>query len=205
MGRPQATEEQYRRTRTALLDTAQSLYETEGFPGMSFRAIAAAYGCSYSMPYSYFDSKADIVDALRVRAYDWIHDTITDAAAKAASPIDAVRAVAEAYVRAGLERPRTYELLYTTEGAADETNSDLVTAKVAALGACASVIESAADSGSIELATDPLTAAHLFWIAAHGLVSLQLGGFLVVGRSIDDVLPTLFATMVRGTTGGQQA
>lgn len=58
----------------------------------------------------------------------------------------------------------------------------------------------AADSGSVELTTDPDTAAHLFWVAAHGLVSLELGGFLVVGRTMDELLPALFSTMTTGMT-----
>jgi len=190
------------RVRVALLDVAQRLYEVAGVDGMSFRSIASAYGCSTTMPYSYFDSKADLIDGLRVRAYEWIQGVLTVAASSAESPVEALREMAAAYVRAGVRRPRMYELLYSSDGAIDETDPVLAQAKLSALNVCRDVIAAAADSAGVELAADPDTTAHLFWVAAHGLVSLELGGFLVVGRTIDQLLPALFATMTTGMTVG---
>lgn len=201
MARPALTAEQTAEVRERLLDAAQTLYERGGHEAMSLRAIAAAYGCSPTMPYSYFSSKADVVDGLRVRAYGWIHDVLSVASSGADDALTALEAMAAAYVRAGVERPRMYELLYSSDGAMDETEPVLLDAKVAALGVCEKVIREAAESGGVELASDSETAAHLFWTAAHGLVALEHGGFLVVGRRIDDLLPSLFATMVRGLTG----
>jgi len=65
---------------------------------------------------------------------------------------------------------------------------------------CRDVISAAADSAGVQLVADPDTTAHLFWVAAHGLVSLELGGFLVVGRTLDQLLPALFTTMTTGMT-----
>lgn len=202
MARPPLSEEQTRQTRDALLRVARELYEEGGLEAMSFRAIAARMGCSPTMTYSYFASKADIVDGLRIEAYGWIRDVISVAASGAEDPIDALQALAAAYVRAGIEHPRRYELLYSDAGLLDETDFRLVDAKLAALGVCQQVIEAAAASADVVLAFDPATTAHLFWVAAHGLVSLQTGGFLVVGRTVDQLLPALFAAMSVGVTRG---
>jgi len=188
------------RVREALLDVAQRLYEVDGLDGMSFRSIASAYGCSATMPYSYFGSKADLIDGLRVRAYQWIQGVLTVAASSVDDPVDALQEVASAYVRAGLVRPRMYELLYSGNGAIDETEPVLADAKLSALNVCRNVISAAADSAGVQLVADPDTTAHLFWVAAHGLVSLELGGFLVVGRTLDQLLPALFTTMTTGMT-----
>lgn len=188
------------RVRGALLDTAQQIYENHGLDGMSFRSIASAYGCSTTMPYSYFDSKAALVDGLRIRAYQWIQGVLTLAASSADSPVAALQDMAGAYVRAGIERPRMYELLYSSSGAIEETEPVLAEAKLSALNVCRDVIAAAAESAGVQLAADPDTTAHLFWVAAHGLVSLELGGFLVVGRTIDQLLPALFASMTSGMT-----
>lgn len=185
-------------TRAALLDVAQKLYESGGAEAMSFRAIASTYGCSTTMPYSYFDSKAAIVDALRVRAYEWMREILDDAARATPDPLEALRALAVAYVRAASDRPRIYELLYAAGGAMAETEPELVEAKLGALGVCRRVIEAVADSTDLRLRADPETTAHLFWVAAHGLVSLQAGGFLVVGRTLDDLLPVLFTALSAG-------
>lgn len=198
MARPPSTQAQVARTRTALLDAAQALYETGGTNAMSFRAIASSAGCSHSKPYSYFTSKADLVDALRVRSYEMLFDRLSMAAALHVDPLESLRELAEAYVRFGVERPRMYGLLYSDEGDMDETAPALFDAKIAALGICRDVIAEAADAGSLDLADDPFTAAHVFWAGAHGLVQLHLGGFLVVGRSVDQLLPHLFATMIDG-------
>ena len=201
MPRTQLTTEQIARTRNALLDVAQKLYEASGIDGMSFRSIAAAHGCSATKPYLYFDSKADLVDGLRIRAYEWMHDVLVVAASGARDPFEALRNLAIAYVRAGLERPKMYELLYSQAGAMAETEPILLKAKLAAIGVCRQVIGEVAASTGVDVIDDPETAAHQFWVAAHGLVSLQHGGFLVVGRTIDQLLPTLFASMIRGVTG----
>lgn len=198
MSRPPASPEQVAKTREALLDVAQRLYEAGGLEGMSFRAIATDYGCSYSMPYSYFDSKADLVDGLRFRVYDWLHDVLATAGAGANDPTEALAAIAEAYVDAGLSRPRFYDLLYSDAGALAEDDPAFVRVKLRSLNVCRDAIVAAAQHSGQALATDPDTAASMFWVAAHGLVSLQVGGFLVVGRTGADILPQLFSTMTRG-------
>jgi AcrR family transcriptional regulator len=192
-------------TRTALLDVAQKLYESGGPEAMSFRAIASAYGCSTTMPYSYFDSKAAIVDALRIRAYEWMQGLLEDAAHTAPDPMEALRALAAAYVRAASDRPRLYQLLYAGAGAMAETDPEFVEAKLGALGVCQRVIEAVADAAGLTLRADPVTTAHLFWVAAHGLVSLEEGGFLVVGRTLDDLLPVLFTALSVGMVEQEEA
>ncbi|MEM8619631.1 MAG: TetR-like C-terminal domain-containing protein [Actinomycetota bacterium] len=177
---------------------AQRLYETAGVDGMSFRAIAAEYGCSSTMPYKYFDSKADLIDGLRVRSYEWLRGVLVAEASEADQPVAALQLLAKAYVRAALDRPLMYELLYSDTGAMPETEPALFGAKRAALDVCKRVIAAAADAEEIELRGDPETAAHLFWAGAHGLVSLELGGFLVMGRSIDDLLDPLITTLIQG-------
>lgn len=184
------------------MDVAQRLYEQDGAQAMSFRAIAAGAGCSHTKPYSYFESKADIIDALRIRAYEWLVGVLTTAAAAHGRPIDALHALAEAYIAAGLERPLLYDLLYTDQGDLAEDDERLLEAKNAALGVCRNTIAAAAAAGEVELATDPLTAAHAFWAGAHGLVQLQHGGFLVVNRSVDDLVPVVVSALMNGLTKG---
>ncbi len=198
MPRRPSSAEEISSTRESLLDTAQALLEEDGIEAMSFRAIANRAGCSHTKPYSYFGSKADIIDALRVRSYEWLLGVLSTAAALHDEPIAALQALSEAYVRAGLDRPRMYDLLYTDAGSIEESDPTLLTAKLAALGVCRDVIDAAEKAGTIELAVDPLTAAHTFWAGAHGLVELHLGGFFVVGRSIDDLLPVFVSTLILG-------
>lgn len=198
MARTMAKPEQAQSIRNGLLDVAQDLFEAGGIAAMSFRAISSRYDCSSMKAYSYFSSKADIVDALRIRAYRWLEAELTKAARSKVDPVEALRGVTFAYFKAALARPRMYELLYTPHGEKDETHPDLIAAKLGALGVCQNAIEAVADRPEYTLKFEPGKAAHLFWIAAHGLVSLRAGGFLVVGYTADDILPTLYETTITG-------
>jgi len=198
MARTMAKPEQAQSIRNGLLDIAQELFEAGGVSAMSFRAISSRYGCSSMKAYSYFSSKADIVDALRIRAYRWLEAELTKAARSKTDPVEALRGVTFTYYQVARSRPRMYELLYTPHGEKAETHPDLMAAKVGALGVCQKAIEAVADMPGYTLKFEPGKAAHLFWIASHGLVSLRAGGFLVVGYEADDILPTLYETTISG-------
>jgi AcrR family transcriptional regulator len=198
VARPKNSAEDVASTREALLQAAQALFEKGGTEAMSFRAIASSAGCSHSKLYSYFDSKADIVDALRLRAYGLLTDRLIGASEIGESPLESLRGLADAYMRFGLEQPRMYGLLYSREGQMGESDYPLYEAKVAALGVCRDAIAAAADAGLVDLAVDPLTAAHIFWSGAHGLVELELGGFLVMGRTVDGLSTDLVAVLING-------
>lgn len=200
MPRPHLTAEQADTIRNDLMDVALDLYEEHGFEGMSFRAIASVYGCSPTKPHLHFGSKSKLVDALRIRSYEWMRDELTKAAELAEEPVESLQFLAEAYVRVGIERPRMYELMYSQDGIGSETDPSLLEAKQNAIGVCRQVIVKASESRAIELLEEPDTVAHIFWIAAHGLVSLERGGLLVVGKTIEQLLPTLFDGIVRGFT-----
>ena len=198
MARTFTKPEQVQSTRDGFLDVAQELFEAGGIAAMSFRSISSRYGCSSMKAYSYFSSKADIVDALRLRAYHWLEAELKKAACSKADPVEALRGVTFAYSDAARARPLMYELLYTPYGEKDEAHPDLIAAKSDALGVCQNAIEAVAALPEYTLKFELGKAAHLFWIAAHGLVSLRDGGFLVVGYQADEILPTLFETTING-------
>ncbi|MEP1144186.1 MAG: TetR/AcrR family transcriptional regulator [Henriciella sp.] len=198
MARTAMKPEQAESIRASLLDVAQELFEEGGIEAMSFRAIAARYGCSSMKAYSYFSSKADIIDALRIRAYRWLQSNLETAAGTAPDPREALKRITFAYLEAAKARPKMYELLFTHSGEKTETHPELIQAKVGALGVCQDAIEAVADLPDYHLIFEPNKSAHLFWIAAHGLVSLHAGGFLVVGYDAGEILPTLFETTLNG-------
>ena len=190
--------EQAKVIRDGLLDVAQELFEVGGVETMSFRAIAKRYGCSSMKAYSYFESKADIIDALRIRAYDWLAHELNAAMQDALDPRDALKRITLAYLSSAIERPRMYELLFTHLGQKEENHPDLINAKVRALGVCQDAIVRMADESDLQLKFEPEKAAHLFWVAAHGVVSLHAGGFFVLSYGADEILPTLFDTTMSG-------
>ncbi len=197
MARPALTQDEVQSRRDELLDVAQELFDQQGLEAVSFRRIAAMDGCSSATPYRYFPSKAHILLGLRIRAFDAIRDVLAQAAAGVGSPVDQLRAISRSYVQFSLERPEAYSLLFAADPAV-EADPELARAKRDALGVCSDALASAEAAGALKLRTDPLTAAHLAWAAAHGAVSLHHGGQLVLGRSLDEIVPPLIQTLTSG-------
>lgn len=198
MARQPLSSEQVETRRAEILDAAQDLFETQGATAVSLRRVAARVGCSYTTPYRYFDGKEAVVAGLRIRAYEKIGEKLEAARASEPQAIEGLRALSRAYVDFALERPETYGLLYRIPPNGEEDDPALTRAKHDALDVCRLAIARAEEEGDLALNTDPLTAAHLFWASAHGAVSLHLGGQLVMGRSLDDIVPILIGTLTRG-------
>ena len=201
MSRQPLTDDQRHARRETILDAAMAVFEDAGgLDALSFRKIAAEAGCSYATPYSYFASKAVLVDALRARAFAWIGEVMTAAVAGQASPDAQLDALARAYIDAALDRPNRYALMFFAlqPDDAQPVSLELKAAKRDALDVCTQVIAAGHAAGDFPDVIDALTAAHLFWAAAHGVVSLQVAGQFVMGRDVDTLVPVLIRTLRAG-------
>ena len=187
--------------RDEILDGAMAVFERDGgLAGLSFRKLAAEMNLSYSAPYRYFSSKDELVNALRARAYRWIEREMLDAIEGVVSPEEQLELLATAYIRSGTQRPHRYALMFFNLNDTDvaRRSLELMTAKRDALDVCTRTIATGQANGDFPKTMDPLTAAHLFWTGAHGLVSLAVAGQFVMGRSIEVLVPTLIGTLRKG-------
>ncbi|ULQ46418.1 TetR/AcrR family transcriptional regulator [Flagellatimonas centrodinii] len=200
MARQSFSERQVEQRRSEILEAAMSLFETGGLEAVSFRKIAAALGCSYSAPYRYFPSKDALLTAMRAQAFRWIERTMLDAIGADGSPRQRLRTLAEVFIRAGIERPQRYALMFfrLPEPEGGPRSLELAVAKRDALDVCTRTVAAAQRAGELRLAMDPLTASHLFWAGAHGLVSLQVAGQFVMGRDVDTLVPQMVRTLMQG-------
>lgn len=200
MGRKGYSPEERLAKREEFLDAAIQVFENDGgIDAVSFRNVAAVVGCSYSAPYRYFSGKEELLTALRARAFRWIERAIRDAIEPGDDPRAQLETVARAYIQAGIQRPAMYALMLFQEGSEFAQRSlELKAAKHDALYACVEVIAAGQAKGVLPDTTDALTAAHMFWIGAHGLVSLQVGGQFVMGRSVEQLVPMLIQWLKTG-------
>ena len=201
MARKKLSDDQRASKREEILDAAMGIFEKEGgLEAVSFRSLASAMGWSYSAPYRYFSSKEELVNAMRARAYRWIENAMLEAIEGETTANDQLNALAAAYIRSGIERPHRYALMFfnldNTEVA--KHSLELKTAKRDALDVCTRAIRAGQESGEFPKTVDPLTASHIFWSGAHGLVSLQVAGQLVMGRDLEELIPTLIQTLRLG-------
>ena len=115
-----------------------------------------------------------------------------------------LRSLAEAFIRAGIQRPQRYALMFfrLPEPEGGPRSLELAAAKRDALDVCTRTVAAAEATGALRLSVDPLTASHLFWACAHGLVSLQVAGQFVMGRSVDELVPEMVRTLMQGLEQG---
>lgn len=199
MARPALTSHEIDSRRDEILDVAQHLFETQGLEAVSLRRIATQAGISPATPYRYFPNKDQVLVGLQIRIYNELREQLSAAAKAETNATDKLRAIARAYVNFALNQPEAYALLFRVP-VKPEAQPDLVVAKAAALDVCRQAIALAETEDGLKLRSDALTAAHLFWAAAHGAVSLQLAEQLVVGRSLEQIVPILIATLMAGLT-----
>lgn len=187
--------------RESLLNAAVRIFENDGgIEAVSFRNVASVVGCSYSAPYRYFPGgKEELLTALRARAFRWIEQALRCAINPDDAPRVQLEALAWAYIKAGVQRPSLYALLFFQEDSEFAQRSiELKAAKHDALHACVEVIEAGQANKVLPDTTDALTATHMFWIGAHGLVSLEVGGQFVMGRSVEQLVPVLIQWLETG-------
>lgn len=197
MARIAYSAEQIDNRREDILAAAMQLFESEGIEAVSFRRIATALGCSYAAPYRYFASKAELVTGLRERTYRWMGEALMTAIRPDTPPLTQLHDLALAYIRAGLDRPTRYALLFdlSQEGTPSQA---LQAARHDAFHVCVRVVAAAEASGALKLKADPLTTAHLFWAGTHGIVSLQLAQQFELGRSVEQLIPRMIRTLIDG-------
>lgn len=201
MARKKFTDEVRSHKREEILDAAMAVFEEKGgLEALSFRRIAAELGVSYSTPYGYFQSKEDLVVALRTRAFRWMEQLTEEAVRPSSDPMRQLELLAAAYIRQGVSRPHRYELMFFGLDSTDAAKKslELRAAKRDALDVCTQVIAAGQEQGVFPTRIDALTASHIFWVSAHGLVSLQVAGQLIMGRDIETLTPLVIHTLMTG-------
>ena len=106
-GRTQAVKEL---KRTLILDAARKIFEQEGLDGASLRAIAAEAGYTPAALYFHFDSKEAIYAEVLQDSLGSLRDAVGEAAARARTPAERLRAAALAFFRFYAENPRDLDL-----------------------------------------------------------------------------------------------
>lgn len=114
MARPRLSEEQYAATRERIIEAAREILLDSGPEGITIRGVAARLGMSHMAIYTYFDSHAALMAALKQRQRARIQARIEAALRKAeeGDPAEAVREYLSHTVHVAYEHPRVFKLLW---------------------------------------------------------------------------------------------
>jgi AcrR family transcriptional regulator len=164
--------------REALIEVAAALLAREGPAALSTRRLAAEVGSSTMAVYTHFGGMDDLVRAVAHEGFERLNVRMR----AVGESTDAVADVAElgiAYRHNALENPALYAVMFggAVLGGFSLTDDDRQYGRftleilVGAVGRCV-------ESGRFRPG-DPRLVANQMWIALHGLVSLELGGYLI--------------------------
>ena len=108
MGRPKVHGEE---ARSALLAAAERIAESEGLEAVSLRRLAAETGLATRATYSTFGSKAGLLDALGVAAFDWLGGLVAELPDTDNAAVDIVQAGLQ-FRRLAVERTAIYKVAF---------------------------------------------------------------------------------------------
>ncbi|MFE9319631.1 TetR/AcrR family transcriptional regulator [Nocardia sp. NPDC052278] len=186
--------------RDTLLAACLRLIETEGLGAVSLRRVAREAGVSTGAPYHHFADRSALLAALSTQGFRQLGSDLADARAAAGTPLQALTAMAETYVRFSQENPGYFRLMFRPELSQPDKHPDAQAAGDAAFDVLADTIAEAVAAGLLP-ADKADTLAVMWWSLAHGMASLWLDGQLEK-RSIQlgTTAPTLVGDIMRTFT-----
>jgi AcrR family transcriptional regulator len=165
-------------TRSALLETAARLLTEEGPAALSTRRLANLLGTSTTAVYTYFDGMDDLVRAMVYEGFARLHDRLRRVR-RTADPVADLAMLGRAYRGNALSHPHLYGAMFggSSLGGFSLTEEDRQHGRYT-FGVVIDTAGRCIDAGRFSPA-DPHLIAHHMWIGMHGLVTLELGGYLV--------------------------
>lgn len=162
--------------RTSLLDAASRLLAEEGPGALALRRIAADVGCSTTVLYRMFESKAGLIEALYVEAFERFRRRLA-AVPERSDPLEHLIDLGRAYRDNALAERNYYRLMFgepipgfRPSDAALVQAAETFTILQDAVAGCA--------AAGLLTGGDPRHVAASLWAAIHGVVSLELAGHL---------------------------
>jgi AcrR family transcriptional regulator len=164
--------------RPALVDLAARMLAEEGPQALSTRRIAAAAGTSTMAVYTHFGGMQELVRSMVHEGFARLHRRMTGVR-QTADPVADVVTLGRAYRGNALANPHLYAVMLggSSLGGFSLTEEDRQHGRYT-LALLVDAVARCMAAGRYRPG-DPELVAHQLWSALHGLVTLELGGYLV--------------------------
>jgi AcrR family transcriptional regulator len=183
-------------SREFIIDVSRAIIEDEGLEHLTIRRIAETINRTQPAVYQHFGGKDEILTAVVLEGFVALVERLKRAV-KGEKP--SLTALASAYVRFGLERPRLYEVMFVEPPVIAFAVADTPPPAQTAFQIFATAV---ADSGPAPTEVDTVT--EVVWAALHGLVMLSITKRLRPGRALHrarlEQLTTAIAAMTTHTS-----
>lgn len=161
--------------RRAVLDAALELFDREGYPGVSMRAIAERVGLTVGALYRYFASKEAVFDAIADEGFARLISLVE--ALPTGPALERLYNQGLTYLEFAAEDPRMYRIMFltpeTTPSARKAERTDLGKRSFFTIVA---LVEAAQAEGAVAAEIHAISAAHACWASWHGAASIEAMG-----------------------------
>lgn len=164
------------RVRQDILDAAGQLLLEEGPHALSMRRLAERIGASTIVLYTHFRDKPAIVDALFRDGFERLQADL-EAVPAAADPVEHVVALGRAYRRSAVANAARYQVMFTRCVPGFEPSAESLAASQRCFAILRAAVQAAHDAG-LPLAHSVAATTQVLWGTLHGLISLELFGYL---------------------------
>jgi AcrR family transcriptional regulator len=176
MGVLERREREKQELRQQILETARTMFATQGYEAVTMRKIAEAIEYSPTAIYLYFKDKEQLINELcqmdfRTLAHEF------QAIALIANPIERLRKTGLSYVEFGLGHPNHYRLMFMTPHPKTPPEAELAKGNPEedAYAFLKVIVKQCIDAGRFrERFRDVDAVAQILWAGMHGIVSLQV-------------------------------
>lgn len=163
-------------TRRSILDEASRLLAEAGPDALSMRKLSQRIGASTIVLYTHFRDKQAILDELYIEGFERLRDDLRRVP-KHADPLFYVMNLGRAYRRSAVDNPTYYQLMFTRCVPGFDPSANSREASKQAFGILRDGVQRCMDAGVTPVG-DAAEVAHTLWGTLHGLISLELFGYL---------------------------
>lgn len=183
-------------TRQRILDEASRLIALQGAEALTMRRLSEAIGTSTIVLYTHFRDKSAIVDELYGEGFDRLRADLV-AVPRDADALEYVRQLGRAYRRSAVSNPVHYQIMFSRCVPGFVPSAAAMARSEAAFAVLAAAVSRAMHEQRIASGNAKQVAA-LLWGSLHGLISLELFGYLPARPSAESRLEQMLALLGRG-------
>ena len=157
---------------SALLESAISLIAEVGPAGFTLREVARRAGVSHNAPYRHFRDKDELLARVAAQGYKELAKAMTDAAARQANALDALREAGLAYVSYALRRPEHFTVMFDAP-LSKNSYPEATEASEHAFSVLVLLVKDCQEEGQLPTGGQ-LDFALLAWTIVHGVAKLAI-------------------------------
>lgn len=167
-----------KKTKQAILETAQQLIAENGPDGLSLREIARRIDYSPAGLYEYFQNKDEIIAAVCDEGFERLSACLKEVSTKL-SPSARLTELGMAYLHFARNNPDHFLLIFTTLPAGEVRLSDLDQEEYSTFSILVQAVRDAIEAGELSLPAEFSLneIAYTMWALVHGMAMLEQTNF----------------------------